>query len=310
MTTVRKIRLGTRASALARWQAEWTAARLRALGVEVEILLLRTSGDEQQTGPVAAIGEPGVFTKELERALLKDRIDLAVHSLKDLPTEVPEGLTLGAIPERAPVGDCLVSAKFGRFEDLPREAKIGTGSARRRAQLLHARGDLRMLDIRGNVDTRIKKMIDGEFDAIILAEAGLTRLGLEERISERLPLSLMLPAVGQGALGLEIRADDAATLAAIAPLNHSATAAAVTAERSLLAELHGGCLAPVAAWGRVEADKLLHLTGAVLSEDGQQRLEASIVYKVSDAAAAGQFVASELLSLGAAKLITASRTAS
>lgn len=309
MSSASKIRLGTRASALARWQANWTAEQLRALGVEVEILLLRTSGDEQQTGPVASIGAPGVFTKELERALLKDRIDLAVHSLKDLPTEIPEGLALGAIPERAPVGDCLVSAKWRSFAELPREARVGTGSARRRAQLLHARGDLQMLDIRGNVDTRLKKLSEGAYDAIILAEAGLRRLGLDDRITERLPLALMLPAVGQGALGLEIRADDAITRAAIAPLNHAATAAAVTAERTLLAELHGGCLAPVAAWGRVESDKLLHLTGAVLSEDGQQRLEASITHSAKDPTGAGHFVAGELLARGAAQLIAKSRPA-
>lgn len=308
MSTARKIRLGTRASALARWQANWTAEQLRALGVEVEILLLRTSGDEQQTDPVASIGAPGVFTKELERALLKDRIDLAVHSLKDLPTEIPPGLVLGAIPERAPVGDCFVSVKWRKFDELPREARIGTGSARRRAQLLHARGDLQMLDIRGNVDTRLKKLADGAYDAIILAEAGLRRLGLDDRITERLPLSLMLPAVGQGALGLEIRVDDEATREAIAALNHPATAAAVTAERSLLAELHGGCLAPVAAWGRVENDKQLHLTGLVHSGDGRRRLEASITHRADDAESAGRFVASELLARGAAGLIAAQRS--
>lgn len=307
MSAAGKIRLGTRASALARWQANWTAERLRALGAEVEILLLRTSGDEQQAGPVASIGAPGVFTKELERALLKQQIDLAVHSLKDLPTEIPSGLALGAIPERAPVGDCLVSVKWRSLEELPREARIGTGSARRRAQLLHARADLQMLDIRGNVDTRLRKLAEGAYDAIILAEAGLRRLGLDDRITERLPLSLMLPAVGQGALGLEIRADDSAAREAIAALNHPATAAAVTAERALLSELHGGCLAPVAAWGRVESDRLLHLTGAVLSEDGRQRLEASIAHRANDAVAAGQFVANELLARGAAQLIAQSR---
>jgi hydroxymethylbilane synthase len=302
------LRLGTRASALARWQADWTAQRLRALGVEVELVLIRTSGDQQQSGPIGAIGTQGVFTKELERALLEKQIDLAVHSLKDLPTELPAGLRLGAIPERAPIGDCLVATSYRGFNDLPEKARIGTGSARRRAQLLHARRDLQMLDIRGNVETRLRKLEEGEYDAIILAEAGLRRLGLEAHITEVLPLSLILPAVGQGALGLEVRADDDLTVSLVAQLNHPPTEAAVVAERAMLAALHGGCLAPVAAWGRLESDALLHLTGVVVSVDGVQRLETAISGDPRDAESLGQFAATELLSKGAEPLIAHSRS--
>jgi hydroxymethylbilane synthase len=232
---------------------------------------------------------------------------LAVHSLKDLPTEVPAGMVLAAIPERAPIGDALVSTRFHSLEALPKGARIGTGSARRRAQLLQARPDLTMLDIRGNVDTRLRKLDEGEYDALVLAEAGLMRLGLEARIAERLPLSVMLPAVGQGALGLEARAEDTVTCETLAKLNHAPTAAAVTAERSMLAALHGGCLAPVAAWGRVEGDGQLHLTGLVISIDGSRRLLTEIIGDVHDAASLGQFAATDLLAQGAAQLIRQAR---
>jgi len=308
MSSQNCLRLGTRGSALARWQAEWTAARLAELGVDVELVLIRTTGDRQQEGPVAGLGREGVFTKELQNALLDGRIDLAVHSLKDLPTALHDGLTLGAVPERAPVADCLISRGGVKFGELPPGARIGTGSARRRSQLWHARRDLAMLDLRGNVDTRLRRLDDGEYDAIVLAEAGLRRLGLEARIIEVLPLSLMLPAVGQGALGIEIRADDPRTAELVAPLNHAATAAAVRAERAMLAALHGGCLAPVAGWGRVESGGL-HLTGAVTSLDGERRLEASISGDPHDAAQLGEFVATELLSQGAGALIDAARKA-
>jgi hydroxymethylbilane synthase len=309
MATSPHLRIGTRGSALARWQAEWTAARLAELGTSVELVLIRTTGDRQQEGPVAGLGSEGVFTKELQHALLDMRIDLAVHSLKDLPTAGPEGLVLGAVPERAPVADCLISRGGVKFGDLKPGARIGTGSARRRSQLWHARRDLEMLDLRGNVDTRLRKLDDGEYDAIVLAEAGLRRLGLAERITEVLPLSLMLPAVGQGALGIEIRADDPQTAELLRPLNHDATFAAVRSERAMLAALHGGCLAPVAGWGRVE-DGELHLTGVVTSLDGVRRLEAVISGDLDDAEHLGEFVAAELLSKGAGKLIDAARKSS
>lgn len=302
------LRIGTRASPLARWQAEWVAARLVERGAAVELVPIATRGDRHQAGPIAAIGGgDGVFTKELQRALLAREIDLGVHSLKDLPTEPVTDLVLGAIPARGPSGDVLVCRAAGSLEDLPPGAAVGTGSLRRRAQLWHQRPDLRMLDLRGNVETRLRKVRQGEFDAIVLAEAGLRRLGLEAQITQRLPPSIMLPAVGQGALAVECRADDASTQAVIAALDDPATHAAVRAERSLLHAIRGGCLAPVAAWGRIEADGLLHLESVVLSGDGRTRLAAAAAARPEEAAAIGRRVAQELLAQGAMELIEACR---
>jgi hydroxymethylbilane synthase len=299
------LRLGTRGSALAQWQAEWVAAQLKSLGVEVELLPITTRGDQRQE-PLGAIGGEGLFTKEIQRALLDDRIDLAVHSLKDLPTAQPAELCLAAVPERAAAGDALVCLKHASLDALPDGATVGTGSMRRRAQLLHVRRDLRMKDIRGNVDTRLRKLEQGEYDALILAQAGLQRLGLAEKITQRLPLTLLLPAVGQGALALETRADDKAARNSVAPLNHPATHAAVVAERAMLAALQGGCLAPVAGYGRMENDRLI-LTGRVISHDGARLLEATLAADVADAAALGRQVAEALLAEGAAGLICAAR---
>ena len=196
------LRIGTRATALARWQAEWIARQLGERGVEVELVPISTTGD-QQHGTIESIGGQGIFTKEIQRALLEGRIDLAVHSLKDLPTDVVPGLCVTAVPERAAVGDVLVCRKWASLDELPQRATLGTGSLRRRAQLLHVRPDLQIRDIRGNVDTRLRKLDQGEYDAIVLAEAGLRRLGLADRITQVLPLTLLLPAVGQGALAVE-----------------------------------------------------------------------------------------------------------
>jgi hydroxymethylbilane synthase len=304
----RPIRLGTRASILARWQADWVAARLRELGHEVEIVLVSTRGDRDQTHAIGAMGGDGLFTKELQRSLLAEEVDLAVHSLKDLPTEPVAGLTIGAVPARGPIGDVLVSRDAANFDALPRGAIVGTGSQRRRAQLLHVRADLTMKDIRGNVETRLRKLKEGDYDALVLAAAGLTRLGLEHEITQHLPMTLILPAIGQGALGLECRAADARTLTAIAPLDDQATQAAVVAERSMLRALSGGCLAPVAAWGRVEPDGQLKLTAAVLSTDGQKRLHAERVSALDAAEELGQQVATDLAGQGAGDLIRAART--
>ncbi|HEY2841117.1 MAG TPA: hydroxymethylbilane synthase, partial [Pirellulales bacterium] len=215
-STSKTFRIGTRRSALARWQAEWVASALRARGADVLLVPIVTRGDADQAQPLGAIGGDGLFTKELQRALLADEIDMAVHSLKDLPTEHVAGLIVAATPERAPTADALVSRGGAPLAELPTGAKIGTGSLRRRAQLWHARRDLAMHDIRGNVDTRLRKLEEGEFEAIVLAEAGLARLGLAERITERLTPPLMLPAIGQGALGLECREQDMETRAALA----------------------------------------------------------------------------------------------
>jgi hydroxymethylbilane synthase len=306
MAAACRIRLGTRASPLARWQAEWVAAQLSAAGAEVELVPVTTAGDRDQLGPVASIGGQGLFTKEIQTALLDRRVDLAVHSLKDLPTEPAAGLVLAAVPKRESTADVLVSRDGLSFDLLPRHARIGTGSTRRRAQLWHVRPDLRMADVRGNIDTRLRKLDGGEFDALVLAEAGLKRLGLAGRIAQVLPASLLLPAVGQGALGLETREDDAPVRRCLAQLDDAATHAAVLAERSLLRTLRGGCLAPVGALARVEAGGL-SLAAVVCSHDGRRRLDVSIAGPPDRADDLGRQAADELLSQGAAELIQAAR---
>jgi hydroxymethylbilane synthase len=290
---------------LARWQADWVAARLQELGVEVELVLLSTRGDRQQ-GPIGQIGGKGVFTKEIQRAVLDGRVDVAVHSLKDLPTENVPGLLLAAVPPRAAVSDALISPRYESLEALPQGARVGTGSLRRQSQLLHVRPDLVMQEARGNVDTRLRKLDEGHFDALLLAEAGLRRLGLAGRIGQVLPASVCLPAVGQGALGLEIRSDDTSARQWLRPLDDLATHAAILAERAMLAELRGGCLAPVAAWSRQEGSSFL-LTGRVLSPDGRQRLEARMSGDPAQAAELGRQVAAKLLAQGAGELIEQAR---
>jgi len=228
--------------------------------------------------------------------------------LKDLPTEATAGLCLGAVPKRGPISDVLVSRGGESFDELPKGAVLGTGSIRRQAQLLRARPDLIMKDIRGNVDTRLTKLEPGQYDAVVLAEAGLTRLGLKDRITQVLPRSLILPAIGQGALGLETRQDDETTREAVEALNDSESHASVLAERSLLAALRGGCLAPVGAWGRMEEGKL-RLDAVVLSPDGKQALHACGSNAMDQAEVLGRSVAEQLLQQGAARLIEASRKA-
>ncbi len=306
MNTTRPLRLGTRASPLARWQADWVSEQLAQRGFLVELVLLSTRGDREQGGPIGAMGGQGVFTKELQRALLADEVDLAVHSLKDLPTDKVEGLTLAAVPPRGPVGDVLVSRNVHSWEELPQGAVIGTGSSRRRTQLWHARPDLRMEDVRGNVDTRLRKLTEGHYDALILAEAGLERLGLANEITQVLPKTLMLPAVGQGALGIEARIDDAGACSALAQLDDPQTHAAVSAERSLLATMRGGCLAPIGAYGRFELGRLM-LSGVVLSADGLRRLFAEAEGSLHDAETLGRSVADDLLAQGGAELIIGAR---
>jgi len=307
MSPPKQLRLGTRASPLARWQAEWVSARLAELEIEVVLVPITTTGDRQQ-GPIGASTAPGLFTKEIQRALLDDRIDLAVHSLKDLPTEPVAGLSLSAVPERGPVGDVLVCARWGSLAELPEGAVVGTGSLRRQSQLCHARPDLVMKDVRGNVDTRLGKLARGDFDAIVLAEAGLRRLGLENQIAEVLPRRIMLPAIGQGALGLETRSDDATARTGLAPLDHAATHAAVLAERAMLTALEGGCLAPIAAWGRID-DEALRLSGRVLSADGVTQIEATETGTAAEAEELGRRVARRLIDQGASELIRTSRGA-
>ena len=314
MPSDRPLRIGTRASKLARWQSDWVAAELRRLGAVVEIVEITTRGDVEQLGPVASIGTQGVFTKEIQAAVLGGDVDLAVHSLKDLPTEQASGLALAATPPRETVADALVSNGAESLAELPAGARVGTGSLRRRAQLLHLRPDLHVAGIRGNVDTRLRKLDEGEFDAIVLAAAGLTRLGLAHRITETLEPLRMLPAPGQGSLALECRADDAATTALIRQLDDLQTRVGVIAERALLAALHGGCSAPIAAWGRIDG-ALLRVDALVASIDGREVLRSSIVAEVPAAADgairaahdAGLAAAEELRILGAEPIILAAR---
>jgi hydroxymethylbilane synthase len=297
------IRIGTRGSKLALWQANHVADRLRPLVVPrpVELVIIATAGDQVRDVPLAQIGGEGVFTKEIQRALLDGSVDVAVHSLKDLPTIPVAGLVLAAVPERGPTGDVFVSEKHRRFDDLPSGAVLATSSLRRRAQALYRRPDLRLIDIRGNVETRLRKLHDEGLDATILAEAGLRRLGLGSAVTEVLDPAWMLPAVGQGALGLECRADDAETLAPVRRLNHLPTQRAVLAERAMLLALGGGCQVPMGAVCRVTSE-LLSLRGAVVRPDGTQRIEAELSGSADDPEAVGRRVAEELLARGARQM--------
>ncbi len=299
------IRIGTRGSKLALWQANWVKSQLAEEGYEAELVIITTSGDVS-VRPLSEVGGQGLFTKEIQRELLADRIDVAVHSLKDLPTVTVPTLVLAAVPERETTEDCLVSRSRAAFEELPSGSRIGTGSSRRQAQLRAWRGDVEVLDIRGNVDSRLRKLHDGEFDAIVLAVAGLTRLGLAEHITQRLPQDRMLPAIGQGALGLECRESDHVARGALSSLNDPPSMAAVLAERSLLASLLGGCLAPVAAHGTV-VDYELTLRARVLSVDGQQQINGSEVGSIFDAVQIGARLAHRLSEQGAAQLIATAR---
>lgn len=292
-----RVTIGSRGSALALWQARWIAARLAALGHETHLEIIRTTGDRITDVPLSQVGAgKGVFTKEIEEALLDRRIDLAVHSLKDLPTETPPGLTLAAIPEREDVRDAVVGRPLAA---LPAGARIGTSSLRRAAQLRALRRDLAVQSIRGNVDTRLGKLDGGEYDAILLAAAGLRRLGWDARIAEYLEPEAMLPAPGQGALAVETREDGEARRICAA-LDHAPTRAAVEAERALLSGLGGGCQVPIGAWGRF-AGPSLRLSAVVLQADGACALRATA--GGSDPHELGASLAATLLARGARELL-------
>lgn len=302
------LRIATRASRLALWQAEHVAALLRAAspGCPVQIVHVSTTGDRDQAGALRSFGGMGVFTREVQLALLEGRADLAVHSMKDLPTESAEGLFLAAVPERGILFDALVlprtCAGAVGIEHLPPGARIGTGSLRRQAQLLHFRPDLQLAEVRGNVETRLQKLDAGEYDALVLAAAGLTRLGLQERISLLLEPPVMYPAVGQGALALECRADDSATRAALQLLTDGETFSRVQAERSLLATLRAGCHAPVGTLSTVQGGEL-SLTAVVLSPDGAVLVKQQAVAPLAEARLLGERVAQLLLAEGADELL-------
>jgi len=301
MTPRSTVRIGTRASQLARWQADWVAGQLSPTGIDVEMVLISTQGDLHDK-PIETIGGQGLFTREIQRALLEQRIDVAVHSLKDLPTDPVEGLGLAVVPERESAADVLLSADGTNLADLPGGCRVGTGSLRRQAQLLYARPDLDVQPIRGNVETRIAKLDEQQYGAIVLAEAGLRRLDLQHRIDHVLPTEIVLPAVGQGALGLEIRTDDELTRSQLQPLDHPASHAAVIAERALLAALRGGCLAPIGAWARWKEQQLV-LDAVCLDDRGTRRLSAQGSSDGQDPGQLGRELADELISQGALELM-------
>ena len=300
------IRIGTRASKLALWQANWVADEIGQLGTKVEIVEIATQGDQQRSGPIVELGLQGVFTKEIQAAVLRGEVDLAVHSLKDLPTLTVPGLTLAAVPARESCSDVLISAAGETLSSLAGGATVGTGSLRRQAQLRAFRPDISVQGIRGNVDTRLAKLENGEFDAIVLAAAGLHRLGLRDRISEELAPPRILPAPGQGALGIECREGDESIRDFVAQFEHAETRAATDAERAMLALLHAGCSAPVGAWGRIEDGKL-HLDGLVASLNGVNILRASASGSPDEAQHLGKEVAEKLLAQGAEQLIQTAR---
>jgi len=303
---VKPVRIGSRGSMLAAWQAKHIAERLAKFGVKTEIVYIKTSGDRFHQAGVNQIGVKGVFIKEIEDALLDGRVDIAVHSMKDVPTETPMGLAFPAICEGEDRRDCLVSRSGEAFSKLPEGARVGTSSLRRQAQLRHARADLAFNELRGNVDTRLQKVERGEYDAIVLAKAGLDRLGWSGRITQILPTDICLPAVGQGVLGVEARerdiTGDGELGAILAKLDHAATRAAVTAERALLRELEGGCQVPLGAWAREEAGEFV-MDACIASVDGADYIRNRAAGNPNSAEALGKKLAREMLDAGAARIL-------
>ena len=304
MPSTAPLRIATRKSQLALWQAEHVAALLRRAhaGLAVELVPMITQGDRIQDRSLAAIGGKGLFIRELEVALEERRADIAVHSMKDLPAELPEGLTIAAVLERADPRDALLSASAARLDDLPRGARVGTSSLRRQAQLMAARPDLRIEPLRGNVDTRLRRLDAGEMDAIVLACAGLIRLGLESRITARLDPMISLPAVAQGVIGIECRGADARTLELVGMLNHRDTRIAMDAERAFAHRLGGSCQSPIAAHARIGGRRLI-LDGLVAEPDGSRLLRDTLPGSVDDPAALGRRLAERLLAAGAGSLL-------
>ena len=297
------LRIGTRASQLALWQANWTKAELekRYPGIQVELVKIKTMGDKILDVPLAQVGGKGLFVKEIEEAMLRGEIDLAVHSMKDVPTDFPEGLGLVVTTEREDPRDALISDGI-KFSELRQGARIGTSALRRQAQLLKVRPDLEMVIIRGNVETRIKKLKEDKLDAVILAAAGLNRLGFNDVVTELLSADFSIPAIGQGALGLECRLDDSATIEAISFMNHHDTAAAVSAERALLKRCEGGCQVPIAAHGIMKDGKLL-LVGFIASVDGSNTVRDTISGSPEDAQRLGSELADRLLAAGGREIL-------
>ncbi len=299
-----KLTIGTRQSLLALWQSNYIAARLREQYPECEVVLKKivTKGDRILDVPLAKIGGKGLFTKEIEQELIDGTVDLAVHSLKDMPTVLPEGLCLTAITSRANVGDAFVSNNYNSFDELPQGAVLGTSSLRRKAQLLAARPDLQIVDLRGNVDTRLRKLDEGQMDAIILAAAGLERLGYGERIKEVIPAKVCLPAVGQGALAIESRDNDAEVREMLAFLNDEATKQATDAERAFLGLLEGGCQVPIGVHADVENGEI-RIEAIIAELDGKKILRDTIVGKAANAAELGRELGKKMLAEGGQEIL-------
>ena len=298
------IRIGSRGSELARWQANHIADALRSKGHEVTIEIIRTTGDRLQEVTFGEVGTKGMFTKEIEEALLEGRIDIAVHSLKDLPTELALEFALAAIPQRADPSDALVSLEYASFFDLPAGAKVGSSSPRRQTQLHALRPDLEYIEFRGNVDTRLRKLAEGQAQAIILAASGLDRLGRTEWVRQRFDPEHLCPAAGQGALAIECRADDAATQPALAFLDHADTRFAVTAERAALNALGGGCQVPIGMYCRREGESF-RINGVVASLEAEGRVAATTTGH--DPEQLGRDIAAVLLKNGAESILFASK---
>lgn len=303
------VRIATRKSPLALWQAEFVKAELEKLhaGLQVELLAMTTKGDKILDAPLAKVGGKGLFVKELETAMLEQRADIAVHSMKDVPMEFPQGLMLSTICQREDPRDAFVSNDYDSLEALPEGSRVGTSSLRRQCQLKAHRPDLQILDLRGNVNTRLRKLDDGEYDAIILASAGLLRLEMVDRIRQRIPVEASLPAGGQGAVGIEIRSDDQRLKELLAPLHHAESADCVLAERAMNRRLEGGCQVPIACFAVLEGGQQdqLWLRGLVGQPDGSQTLYSEIRGPRQNSEALGIAVAEDLLAQGAADILKA-----
>lgn len=304
----KKVIIGSRGSALALWQTNYVASLLgERFGVETEIVKIKTTGDKILDSALSAIGSKGLFVKEIEIALQKGEIDMAVHSAKDVPTEIPEGLVIAAFLEREDPRDALISRNGNYLTNLPSNSVVATSSLRRRAQLLHFRSDLRLTDVRGNVDTRLRKMNEGQFDAIILAKAGLKRLGRESDITEVISTDHLLPAVGQGSIAIECRGDDGVIRQMVESLAHFNTMAAVRAERALMRALEGGCQVPIGALGKV-VDGKLRLEALVASVDGREYVRDTFEGGVDEPEEVGIELAQKLLGQGADSILAEIRS--
>lgn len=302
--TLTTLRVGTRGSRLAVAQTEWVVQGLKELnpGLDTEIVIIKTTGDEILDKPLAEVGGKGLFVKEIETALLNREIDVAVHSMKDVPGILPDGLQIAAIPKRLEPFDAFVSSKYRYLSDLPKNAKVGTGSARRKAELLRYRSDLEIVPMRGNVDTRLKKLDDGEADAIILAQAGLERMGLKERVKAVIGMNILLPAAGQGALALEARVDDSITNMIVNALHDANSAMCVLAERAFMQTLGGDCNIPAAALAEACCGNVI-LTGAIFSANGREGYVESVVSSETASIVGAQKLAQRLLEMGGDKIL-------